>query len=526
MLIHGMGGLGKSSLAARLCDRLGPDYNVVIRVGRIDEHGLANRLGEDLDKPIRDLLMNPDDELKFKLRDLFGRLDTPLLLVLDDFEVNFETRKDGLELRDGLPVISTAAKTVLNALVFAIRKNPGSLHRVIITTRYLFAAEEVRFFRIDPLYRMPDADVKKKVTRLEAESTIFTSPSESIANLKSGAVSVADGNPRLLEWLFAILAEEDLDIQTILDRMAAEETKFREDILARELLKQQTSAFRRMLGRMLIYELPVPMAAARSILEGIHEVDIHMNRASALELLETTRQPEKTLHRAPRILEPLLKTEQGENTGELYGASARALHEIWWEKAKMQTEERGLEIHRLALAGNETEIAVEITDRLTTSWHNQGRFREAVSLCENTLSAAGDDYRLLHGLARSEAILGNTENALVHYKTSLENCSESDEKERASVMHNMAGIYANQGQIKKALSLNQQTLEIQESIGDVKGKATTMAMIAQHLAREGDYKTALGYLNESLEILEHLESPDAETVREIMADVQVMEMEA
>ncbi len=256
---------------------------------------------------------------------LFGRLETPLLLVLDDFEVNFERREDGLELRDGLPVITTDAKTVLNALVFAIQKNPGSLHRVIITTRYLFASEEVHFFHVDPLYRMPDADVKKKVTRLEAEGPVFASSSKSFTDLKSRAVSVADGNPRLLEWLFAILAEEDFDIQTILDRMAAEETRFREDILARELLKQQTPAFRRMLGRMLIYELPVPMAAVRAILEGAHEVDVHMNRASVLGFLETTLQPEETLHRAPRILGPLLKTEQEENIEEL-GSSPKIIY--------------------------------------------------------------------------------------------------------------------------------------------------------------------------------------------------------
>ncbi len=52
-----------------------------------------------------------------------------------------------------------------------------------------------------------------------------------------------------------------------------------------------------------------------------------------------------------------------------------------------------------------------------------------------------------------------------------------------------------------------------------------MTMMAQHLAKEGDFKTALGYLNESVEILEHLKSPDAETVRKIMADVhQILEM--
>ncbi|MCP4690066.1 MAG: hypothetical protein GY859_18585, partial [Desulfobacterales bacterium] len=202
---------------------------------------------------------------------------------------------------------------------------------------------------------------------------------------------VADGNPRLLEWLFAILADQALDLKTILDRMAAKETEFREDILARELLKQQPPALRRMLGRMLIYELPVPMEAARAILEGIANIDAHMKRASALGLMEVTIQPTEPLFRAPRILAPLLKMEQEENTEDQYGAAARALHEIWWERAETSTEEQRLEIHRLALAGKETEIAVAITISFSNSWYNRGRFREAVSLCEKTMAVAGDD---------------------------------------------------------------------------------------------------------------------------------------
>ena len=48
VLLHGMGGLGKSSLAARLCDRL-PDYRRLVWVGQVDELALLRVLGEKLD---------------------------------------------------------------------------------------------------------------------------------------------------------------------------------------------------------------------------------------------------------------------------------------------------------------------------------------------------------------------------------------------------------------------------------------------------------------------------------------------
>jgi hypothetical protein len=61
VFLHGMGGLGKSSLAARLCDRL-TNYKPIVWVGQIDEFALVNRLTENLtEKHQRDMLMEPDE---------------------------------------------------------------------------------------------------------------------------------------------------------------------------------------------------------------------------------------------------------------------------------------------------------------------------------------------------------------------------------------------------------------------------------------------------------------------------------
>ncbi|WP_341737788.1 tetratricopeptide repeat protein, partial [Microcoleus sp. CAWBG640] len=88
-------------------------------------------------------------------------------------------------------------------------------------------------------------------------------------------------------------------------------------------------------------------------------------------------------------------------------------------------------------------------------------------------------------------------------------------------LHNLAIIYANQGDVEKAIAFYQQSLELKEKIGNVQGKAATFAMLGQLLADEkGDFDQALNYLQQSLEILQHLRSPDAETVKEIIAAVQ------
>jgi tetratricopeptide (TPR) repeat protein len=83
----------------------------------------------------------------------------------------------------------------------------------------------------------------------------------------------------------------------------------------------------------------------------------------------------------------------------------------------------------------------------------------------------------------------------------------------------MAGIYAQQGQVEQAIALYQQSLEINERIGNVYGKAMTFWWLG-HLAKEqGDFQTAISYLQESLTILQHLKSPDAATVQSWLEQV-------
>ncbi|MDM8536250.1 tetratricopeptide repeat protein [Desulfobacterales bacterium HSG17] len=505
VILYGMGGLGKSSLAARLCDRLKDDFHVIVRMGELDEPGMVNRIGEDLDKTMRERILDPHDELKYKLKDVFANMETPLLLVLDDFERNFENDGKQPVLRnDGLPVISEEAQKIMEALVFAIGKNPDIGHKIIITTRYKPGADWAGHFYTEQLDRLPKPDVKKKIIRLESEYSALKSPDENLNNLKQKAVIVADGNPRLLEWLFEILDQADLDHDIILKRMNEKEIEFRESILAEELLKQQDKDLCRMLGLMLVYELAVPFAAIEAVCEKVSDLKGHMNRASALGLLEVTQQVDENVFRVPRILSPLLEEYWAEDGVELCGIACRVLYDIWLILAGTCTEEQGLEIHRLALARKDAEIAGKIGNYLSTAWHNQSRFHESQSLCRKTMKMTGDNYRLIQNLARADEILGNTADALKHYQACLDMCPDSDKEEKAAAMHNMARIYTNQEQINEALSLYQQISEIDESIGNIQGKASTLHQMAGIYANQGKINEALSLYQQSLEITENI----------------------
>jgi tetratricopeptide (TPR) repeat protein len=507
VLIHGMGGLGKSSLAARLCDRL-PDFERVVWVGRIDEPSLVNRLAEKLDsKELREAVQDFDEELKFRLKRVFNQSpplvrgvggDLPFLLVLDDFE------DKNLEPRDNEYVLKPEAARVLEALVWAIRET-NSPHRLIITSRYDFESTQLRYFYKQPLDALQGADLRKKCDRLAA----FSGEVKVDEALQSQAKRLADGNPRLLEWLDKVLRNlkvdppqpsllrgEENQVAEILNRLEVDPVELREQVLAKALLELMDEPMQEMLSRGLVFELPVPKAALTAVCDSIPNLEGQINRAVALGLLEVS--PDASL-RVPRIL-PLKLPENGEN---LCQQAAEVLYRLWCEGVETSTEKRCLEIHRLALRGKVEKIAVKMAATLANHWSNKSRFREAVQLCKSTLDIA-ENYRVLHQLARSQQELGDVSQAQTYYQQALDNCPAEDETEKATIIHNLGRLKANTGDISGAIALYEQSLAITQSIGNLQGKAATLHCLGSLKANTGDIAGAIALYEQSFAITESI----------------------
>ncbi|NJN88786.1 MAG: tetratricopeptide repeat protein, partial [Leptolyngbyaceae cyanobacterium SL_7_1] len=64
--------------------------------------------------------------------------------------------------------------------------------------------------------------------------------------------------------------------------------------------------------------------------------------------------------------------------------------------------------------------------------------------------------------------------------------SIGDVQGKAATLHQLAGIYAQQGQVEQAIDLYQQSLAAEESIGNVQGKAATLANLAYLAGQQGD----------------------------------------
>jgi tetratricopeptide (TPR) repeat protein len=371
---------------------------------------------------------------------------------------------------------------------------PQLPHKVIITCRYNFTLSELnhRLYR-EPLGALGGADLIKKYNRLDS----FNGSWQFQPDLPERAKKAADGNPRLLEWLDKILQnspkspEAERGVEMILQKMADKEKEFREDILAQELLKQQTPALRLMLGKLLVYELPVPLAAISPICEDISSWESHIQRAEILGLLEVTLTNNgERLYRVPRILSPLLEFPENPKGEELYKQAAQILYRLWWEEAETSTEAQKLEIHRLALLGKDEVIAGKIGNSLAVNLRNQSRFREAIHLCKSTLEITRN-HNVLKQIAYFEHQMGEVDQALNYYQQALNFCPAEDEQGLGSIYHHLGILKDYTGEVDEAIALFNQSLEIFERIGYFQGKAATLHQLAGIYAKKGEVDEAI-----------------------------------
>ncbi len=504
VLLHGTGGLGKSSLAVRLCERL-PDHRRIVLVAAYDELAFLNTVSAALMEVEANRLLSEPLPLAQRLRKLLESdvLHQPALFVFDDFEHNLEADRR---------TIKPAALEILTALLSAIH-DTASDSRVIVTCRYQFALSGNARLHEEGLESLRAAELRKKLRQLNDRYRFDASKDD----LRHRAQELGAGNPRLLERLYKVLADTATDHEAIFAALAQTAEQFREDVLLRKLLDLLPAEGRRLVALVSLYDLPVERDAVAAVADAL-PLEPHLARAVALSLIEAGTlvdpQTHASTHRyfVSEIVRPLLTEELSET--EQTAAQRRAaqhLYQHWWAKREHINYEEDLEIHRLALLTAEKDIAVEIGNAIAGNWVNSSQYREAEMLCRATLDL-GEDYRILHTLARAEVVLGKTNQAVEHFETALAQAlpvapgSETfaESQEPAAIIHNLAGVIAQQGDVTRALNLWQQSLALLEQIGDVKGKAATLHQMAGVIAQQGDVTRALNLWQQSLALKEQI----------------------
>ena len=347
VLIHGMGGLGKSTIAARLCDRLST-YKKIVLHRQIDEARLVNLLADQLrDSQQRSQLKQGEVELKYRLRDVFEQLNQPdqlpFLLVLDDFEWN-------LEPRGGRYLLKPDVAEVLEALIWAIQQS-NSVHRMLITCRYEIQSELMAYFYAQGLDAFRKSYWSKKLRQLEHfNSETVDKP------LIDRALQLADGNPRLLEDLNEKVLSQP-DVETRLNQLETSPDDWKGRIIWPDLYEQIDKPLQKVLSRCLVFELPVPMLALEAVCALVSEYPEQLRRAIELGLIEVSADvnESKRVYRVSRILPhifPNIQLPEAHAVYGLYQTAHEALHQLWGRQDN-KSEEQWREIFRLKFANRD-----------------------------------------------------------------------------------------------------------------------------------------------------------------------------
>jgi hypothetical protein len=351
VLLHGMGGWGKSSIASRLWDRL-PDFEKIFWWQQIDELKLITKLSSELIKPelreVRTVLEAMNDGLEVKLAYLFSQLaelgEKPFLFIFDDFEWN-------LEPREGRYILKPEVALILKALIWAILVT-GTEHRVLITSRYSFDSELLYFFYEQGLEPLRKAELTKKLSRLEH----FNSPKIS-ENLRERALALADGNPRLLEFLNdEVLGKQNAETKLIELEQSPELWKDR--IIWEELYQLIDQPLQQILSHCLVYEFRLPMEALEVVCESLPNYKQQLQRGLDLGLIEISSEPKKEdqVYRVSRILPNIILHIQLPEAPDVYCLYRKAhnkLHKLLELKKLHNLIENWQEVFRLLFADKE-----------------------------------------------------------------------------------------------------------------------------------------------------------------------------
>lgn len=472
VVLHGLGGVGKSTVAARLLERL-PDYEPLVIYQGLDSAKLEQMLYKRCKSisPLGLEILNGLNELNeplplvHRLRNFLDRgLNDPkrcLIFVLDDFEVNLEARSDGAQ------VLRAEVVEVVTQLLQAVWDSEGP-HRILITSCYDVQFPELndRLERI-PLASLRGADLQKKCDRLEA----FQTQSGVAEALQAQAKTLADGNPRLLEWLDKVLRDEQTEQQAILDAMAETAQEFRESILAEMLLGQQSVDLKQVLTRMQMFELPVPKSAIAAVTKQMANLEEHLQRAIAVGLVESVLSGGEwlyRLYRLPRILTPLLEPIEEQ---ELYRLGLDELYRLWWAGKDKYTEKQAIELFRLAELAKADEVLIELGVALGHQWNDEGRYRE--------------------GIEKFKSVLGIRQKLLGQEHPSV-----------ASSLNNLAALYENQGRYEEAEPLYIQALQMRQKLlgQEHPSVAISQCNLGVFYQRQGKYDEARALYHQAIAI--------------------------
>ena len=559
-LIYGLGNLGKSSLAARLADRMG-EHQLGVVFDKYDGLSILKEL-ERAATPVlskvfsdfearaafrrefdamREAVRKDEALLSEAIQFLFDRVFSkqPLLLVIDDFERALEDSTHGQILVEPRPALRSAFSALLSA--FAAHQG---FSRLLITSRYDFALRDgsgrdlaAGLIRV-PLVGMRPRERQKQWQAKARAETAEKLIGEADQGLVDKALSAAAGNPGLQD----VLTRPILKGETEATRAAVEAvTAWRKKGVVPEDGNEASDFFTRMsfdkyecaltetervvLTAACLFEeeVPVPCSAlvAAATALGVTEPDLAIDRLLALGLLDNfgaksgwPGMPELLHIAANPLARPLAPALSQALVGKASDAALTALATAWRnDTGDFPFDMRGPSACHLALAALHPEPEILEAAALAAvlyTFRKLGLAKEALKLSEpaiNRLKKLGQipGHRLAGHTSNAAGRVGEVDLQEELLNLALKS-SDLGPHSRSLLLCNKADVLQARGELDEALRIRtEEVLPVFEELGDMRTLAVAKGRNADVLKAHGDLDEALRiWTEEVLPVFEEL----------------------
>jgi tetratricopeptide (TPR) repeat protein len=542
VLIHGMGNLGKSSLAARIAARM-PRHRAAVVYGRCDAlaiFGALKPVVEDIAATMplaesRILLAEmaalesaiAEDEATLGdalLRLLKGPLKAhPVLLILDDLEQSLEKpTKEKAVVAPAAPYRGALAATL------SVFSRTNAMSRLLLTSRYDFAipdgaggdpASVLARVHLRPMLareRRKQVSAKARVEGKEAMAAMASA-------LIDAALAVAGGNPGLQDALTRpILNGEEAAANRAIETVEAfhatgalppadqDPGDFFQRMAFETYADALTGAERTALSAATLFTsgIAIPRAALEAAAEamGLADPSRAMDRLLSLGLLDDWGMM-AGWHGAPTsphaavnpLARPLASRLEPAATPVLAAAAAPRLGEAWRDhEGDFPRDARGVEASRIAIAAKDVDPALleaAATGAVIFLYGRSHDANAALDLARPVLAALATA-----GHPPGPALLGQCVNAAERtgdaelQEQLLDQAlarNDLDDSNRAQFLALRAGRLIQSGNPDGAMGLLKEAEAVFTRLGDVRSRAVTMGQIADILGARGDTDEAL-----------------------------------
>ena len=536
VLIHGMGNLGKSSLAARIANRM-PKHRTVVVFERYDALAVFDQLlralpGSERDRwelEWRERIGARSAALADALEEMLnGPFDTePVLLVIDDLEQVLEKPHPGqtaTPVRDA-PGSPDAWRDALSAVLRAFHA-AGTESRLLLTSRYVFTLPDGRgrgrdlADLLEPVQLRPmDEQERAKqwwaAERVARHDEVRRDNPE--AALVARALAAAGGNPGLQEILCRPILVGELDAAgravEAVERWRDSSRVPEEESAAEEFFRQVsletyrdalTEPQRVQLRAATLFSegVPVPVPALEAVggAAGVADPRAAVARLLGLGLVDGWGEIDGAEHAAVNPLaRPLAGDRLSDGEQALLAAAAVAPLASAWRDADggFPFDPRGVEAARLALAGN---APPDILDRAAEAagaflFHREHDAKTALAYLEPALAkieGSGGEPRpeLLLLAARCAERLGETGLQIGWLEKGL-TLRSGDESAIAQIAATHAVATIARDGPETALATLRLSAEMFGKAGNARSRAITLGQIADILTQRGETDEAL-----------------------------------